>query len=284
MSAYVCNLIVPGAGKSGTTSLHEILDRHPNIHMSRPKEPQFFSFDDLFKKGPEAHNALFRTGGNIRFYGESSQSYFVHEHAIARICASLDDPKAILLLRDPVERLLSHYRWNYKLAVERKVLAHALEERGLDTSYKFDKNVNMYRERGGYLAFSQYSKYVPQWQEALEPENVLLLRTEDLQRDPSGVAARCFDFLDLPAVRIEETMHKNTTAETTRVSMPWYLSSLAPFVPSRVKNTKRYIEIRQFLKRLMTPTPPKEITPDEDRMIRELLAPDIAFYDALEGV
>ncbi len=62
MSEFLCNLVIPGAGKSGTSSLHTLLGEHPRIHMSSPKEPQFFSFDDLYQKGAESHNRIFEEG------------------------------------------------------------------------------------------------------------------------------------------------------------------------------------------------------------------------------
>jgi hypothetical protein len=146
--------------------------------MSSPKEPQFFSFNDLYQKGPESHNSIFEEKSGYDYYGESSQSYFVHEHAIERIERDLDDPKVILLLRHPVERLLSHYRWRYTHAVEDRPLLRAVREGGMDTVYEYDPGFGMYAVRGGgYIAFSQYSKYVPLWKNSFGEENVLLLKT-----------------------------------------------------------------------------------------------------------
>jgi hypothetical protein len=209
MSDYLCNLIIPGAAKSGTSSLHGIIGHHPDVAMSSPKEPQFFSFDDLYSEGSEYHNSLFRHAkSDAVIYGESSQSYFVHQRAIDRIHRSLDNPKIIILLRHPLERLLSHYRWNYKLAVETKSLEVALRERGDETSYYFDKKVNMYRENGGYLAFSRYSKYVPRWISAFGKENVITVRTHDLKSDQQEVASACFRFLGLDDHVVTETLKK----------------------------------------------------------------------------
>lgn len=215
MSEFLCNLIIPGAGKSGTSSLHALLGEHPRILMSEPKEPQFFSFDDLYQKGAESHNQIFE-GWSYDYYGESSQSYFVHEHAIERIEKNLDNPKIILLLRHPVDRLLSHYRWRYKHAVEDRPLMQAIRESGTDTSYKYDPGFGMYAENGGgYIAFSQYSKYVPLWKDSFGEKSVLLLKTEDLKENQEDVASKCFEFLGLPDYDIEDTVHQHKTSKTT---------------------------------------------------------------------
>lgn len=287
MSDYLCNLIVPGAAKSGTSSLHGILSRHPNVAMSRPKEPQFFSFDDLYSKGFNYHNSLFEDADvDTSVYGESSQSYFVHQRAIDRIQKSLDKPKIIILLRDPLERLLSHYRWNYKLAVETASLESALQERGDDTSYSFDPKVNMYRENGGYLAFSRYSKYVPRWKSVFGDENVLLLRTDDLKSDQQGVASACFRFLGLNDHLIEEKVRQNSTSTTTRLfdSRPWYLSAPASILPESIKQAKLYHKVRTKIFELLTPSPPESIPPSLRRYVSRELEEDMAFYSRVSCV
>ena len=40
------NFLVLGAQKAGTTSLHKYLAQHPEIFMSREKEPHYFSLGD----------------------------------------------------------------------------------------------------------------------------------------------------------------------------------------------------------------------------------------------
>ena len=43
------NFFIPGAAKSGTTSLHELFDTHPDISMSNEKEPVYWN-NKLFNK------------------------------------------------------------------------------------------------------------------------------------------------------------------------------------------------------------------------------------------
>ena len=105
MSEYLCNLVIPGAAKSGTSSLHDLLDQHPEVNMSKPKEPQHFSFEDLYMRGAVAHNSLFRNDKKYRYHGESSQCYMIHHVAMKRIKDSLSCPKIIIILRHPVDRL-----------------------------------------------------------------------------------------------------------------------------------------------------------------------------------
>src|SRR5205809_6736903 len=107
-----CNLIIPGFGKSGTASLHSYLALHPDICMSEPKEPGFFAISEAWRRGPEWYDTFFDDDGKPRcWYGESSTIYSIWEPALKRIKESLHSPKFIVLLRDPVQRLISHYKW-----------------------------------------------------------------------------------------------------------------------------------------------------------------------------
>ena len=54
------NLIIIGAMKCGTSSMHNYLDAHPEISMSRQKELNFFSFDRHWQRGEDWYGRHFR--------------------------------------------------------------------------------------------------------------------------------------------------------------------------------------------------------------------------------
>src|SRR5437764_6469248 len=124
-----CNLIILGFPKSGTSSLHEYLALHPDICMSREKEPQFFSISTQWERGFAWYDSLFEDEGRPRrWYGESSQSYSGWEPALQRIKAYLEEPRFIVLLRHPVDRLISHYRWLWAMDLESRPILKAVQE------------------------------------------------------------------------------------------------------------------------------------------------------------
>jgi len=53
------DFIIIGAAKSGTTTLCDRLGEHPEIFVSTPKEPKFFSIDDNYKKGVAEYEKIF---------------------------------------------------------------------------------------------------------------------------------------------------------------------------------------------------------------------------------
>jgi hypothetical protein len=104
------NLIVIGASKCGTTSLHYYLNLHPQIEMSWEKEIRFFSLQENWEKGASWYMRHFP--GKCPLRGESSPGYSAYpviQGVPARMHSLIPDAKLIYLVRDPLERLVSAY-------------------------------------------------------------------------------------------------------------------------------------------------------------------------------
>jgi hypothetical protein len=106
------DFIVIGAMKSATTTLHEQLARQPGLFMSRPKEPSYFSDDEIYNRGSRWYSSLFRaaTPGDLR--GESSTHYSKlpsYPRTVDRMARDLPRIKLIYLMRHPIDRLVSQY-------------------------------------------------------------------------------------------------------------------------------------------------------------------------------
>lgn len=242
MNEYKCNLIIAGVGKSGTTSLHSYLDTHPDICMSEPKEPHYFSIDAEWKRGAGYHNGLFQKKPSATIFGESSTTYFSSETAMRRIESVLDNPKVIIVLRDPVGRVISHYRWVCSLGLEKRPFLQAIDESG----YDFDPNVSVEgRCYMSYLEFSLYSKWVPLLQEVFGTENVLILRSDDLKDHPKLVVDKCCEFLGVEKMSLVLPEEQNRTEDivigSQRSSQYPLLAKLRVGIPTPV---------RHFVKRL----------------------------------
>jgi len=104
------NLIIIGAMKCATTSLHYYLNLHPQISMSEEKELDFFIHKNNWHKGIEWYKTNFT--GNASVYGESSPNYTKYPFfngVPERMHAVVPDAKLIYVVRDPIERIISHY-------------------------------------------------------------------------------------------------------------------------------------------------------------------------------
>lgn len=197
MSDYLCNLIIPGAAKSGTSSLHEYLGAHPMISMSSKKEPHHFCLDNRYDEGAKVHNALFEKKPNAQYFGESSTGYLPWRKAAERIVRDLDSPQVIMILRHPVARCFSHYRWRYRLGLEKRSFLEAIQRDG----FGYDPEKPTKHGYMAYLEFSQYSRHCTAWQDLFGQNNCLFISSEDMLRDQQSTLDCCFEFLGLPSFR-----------------------------------------------------------------------------------
>lgn len=283
MSHYKCNLIIPGAGKSGTSSLHSYLDVHPEICMSSMKEPHFFSIDARWEKGIQFYNNLFSSEKpQATVFGESSTTYFASESAIERIRETLEAPRFIILLRDPVERVISHYRWMYALGLENRMFLKAIEKSG----YGFDPNVNVGGNYMSYLEFSLYSKWVARWQEVFGIDNVLILKTDDLKAAPFSVVNNCCSFLGINKFIWDLPTEQNRTEDVLAKSENQVSALIKRYIPL---STKRNLKaIAPALVNLWNTVSvrthkivPPRITEEERKEVANILSGELEYYLSL---
>jgi hypothetical protein len=121
------NFMIIGAMKCGTTTLCHILSEHPQISFYVGKEAHFFSKKLIYPKSLQEYHNNFRKIDNC-IYGEGSTSYTFYPHVNHSICDDLykynSDLKFIYIIRNPFERIISHYMHIY----ERGYTSLSLEE------------------------------------------------------------------------------------------------------------------------------------------------------------
>ena len=131
------NLFVVGAAKAGTTSLYEMLARHPAIFMSPVKEPHYFSrieptperrafFPRVADEG--SYLALFDGAAGEEMVGEASTSYLWEPETAGRIRDRVPEASILIMLRDPVERAYSQYWNDVREGLEKREFLDALNE------------------------------------------------------------------------------------------------------------------------------------------------------------
>ena len=106
------DFVIIGAMKCGTSTLHAQLAAQPQFFMSEPKEPNFFSNDEIYAKGEAWYRSLFAAAPESAIKGESSTHYTklpTYPKTVERLAALIPHAKFIYVTRDPVERLVSQY-------------------------------------------------------------------------------------------------------------------------------------------------------------------------------
>lgn len=275
---YLCNLVVPGAAKSGTSSLHEALNQHNKICMSVNKEPHYVCRAEEYSKGMDFHNNLFSPEGDASVFGESSTGYMIWPETIDRISRDLKNPKIILLLRHPVSRTVSHWKWRVKLGLEVRPLWQAIEVDG----YGFHPERP---DRYGYMAylqFSKYSKYCPLWTERFGSENCLMITQDDLSSDFQSTMSRCFSFLNLESFTFAEGVKVNETKNLVGRPKPFMTKAMSLLSPG-FKKAPLYRNLRDSILRMCTTDMPTEVSGNEIGFLERVLKDDIEYFNSIEN-
>ncbi|MEP6527993.1 MAG: sulfotransferase domain-containing protein [Nocardioidaceae bacterium] len=182
------HLLVIGAQRCATTYLHSLLDAHPDITMARPArpEPKFFLAPESEARGLEWYRgAYFSHATSQSLLGEKSTSYLEDAQAARRAASVLGWAEIVVLLRDPVARAVSNWRFSTANGLEDRPLAQALTE-NLDRARDWDAHLTSvspyaYVERGRYV------DYLESWW-ARFPETVHVRFMEDLISGRAAVA------------------------------------------------------------------------------------------------
>jgi len=154
------HLFIVGAQRSGSTYLYHLLDSHPQVMMARPvrPEPKFFLSLELFSKGRDFYETTYFKNATpeTRCLGEKSTSYIESLTAAQRIKQFYPDAHVLMILRDPVERAWSNYRFSVQNGLETLPFDAALEAEAERLSHrKVPTSVNpyAYQRRGLYIDY-----------------------------------------------------------------------------------------------------------------------------------
>jgi len=203
------NLIVAGAGKSGTSSLHLYLDQHPDIVMTTTKEPHVFTDPERLAHAQQIYAELFPpAAASSRYRGESSTGYMVFPGVPDRIHAAIPDCRLIFLLRNPIDRALSHYRWLISLGAERRDFRTVFESDRADVPDPRSSpsgNYGYLYQEGCYA--TNLARFIPPFRS----DQTLLLVAEELRADPLTCLNRCAAFLGLPGFTAVTPVAANET-------------------------------------------------------------------------
>lgn len=203
------NFFLIGAAKCGTTSVAKYLDQHPEVFVSKPKEPNFFSFEpdsiptcrgpvdseqlyELLLKysitSPGEYHDLYSDAQGMLAVGEASVRYLYEAHAVARIAEYSPSAKLIVVLRDPVDRLYSHYHMNLRQHIEPMSLQDAIaaENERVELGWGWDWH---------YRRVSLYGEQIQRVYQYFDKSQLLVLFHKDLKKKPQETMQAIFRHL-----------------------------------------------------------------------------------------
>lgn len=250
------NFLIVGAQKCGTTSLHEILARHPQIYMSEKKEVNYFTIDKNYQKGLSYYEQHFPVRKEQYLaIGESSPGYICYPGVAERIAEDLGDIKIVMIFRDPIKRAFSQY-WD-----NRRHLNEHHSEKEIVNKYLEEQYVP---SRRGYFSRGVYIEYLLHYRSIFSEKNVHVIILEDLLRNPQIKLKELYEFLNVDPDKGRQELPAPSNASeiwlNPAYSFFFHNPKFVKYLPKRGKGLLFYGKRKSF----------KYNLPD-DRIIKELL-------------
>jgi len=188
------NFFIVGAPRAGTTSLYEYLKNVPGIFMSTVKEPDYFSVNILDDNDPvkkpirkkEQYLMLFNNDAKI--LGEASPNYLADHEAPKLIHKVSPNAKILISLRDPVERVFSHFLLLKDRFARTEKTFHEIIP--IELNYKNSK-------KSYSLKHGLYSESVKRYLEIFGTNQVKIIIFEEWVKNPKKTIEEILKFLNL---------------------------------------------------------------------------------------
>ncbi len=151
-----------GAQRCGSTWLHSVLNEHPCIAMAKPvkPEPKFFLNPDNSNIETDRYfQKHFSDTIDIPIKGEKSTSYIEYPEIAHRIRSLFPSAKAVVILRNPIHRAISNYRFSLQNGIEYRTIFQAFNGNAPTPSTPDDISVSPF----SYVERGEYIKYISPW-------------------------------------------------------------------------------------------------------------------------
>ena len=170
MLKYVC----VGPKKCGTTWLYHNLDLLKTYSFPI-MEKEIFYWDKYYDRGLDWYYKNFHHSKNM---AEISPSYFTSSKACRSLHSYNEELKILILLRDPVDRCVSHFKHHYRKG---------------RIPYNIKKAVEMIPE---IKEASHYKKYCSMWLESFGDKKVKIIPYDEIRQKPLDVIREIVEFFD----------------------------------------------------------------------------------------
>jgi hypothetical protein len=229
--ARLPDFLIIGAMKCATSTLHDQLAMQPGIFMSTPKEPFFFSNDEVWKKGIAWYQSLFDQAHDGDLCGESSTHYTklpTYPKTIERMREHIPHAKLIYVIRHPIDRLVSHYIHDW---TENKI------------HVPIDDAIHSYPD---LIDYSRYAMQIQPFLDTYGLEKVLLVFFERLITSPQQEFERICEFLGFEgkpqwnlehATNVSEKRMRNSAIRDAIVWNPIVTKLRRAFVPKSIRES-----------------------------------------------
>ena len=204
------NFIIIGQAKCGTSSLYNYLTQHPQILPALKKEIAFWNVKSNFDKGLDWYLAHFPTitSEESLITGEATPFYLDSKSIAKHIGQIFPNIKFIILLRNPIDVVISDYYMRVRLSRESSSLKKAILS-GLDNPIHTSNTDLSHFHDNRYLRRGRYIEFISQWMDVFPKQQFLILRSEDFFVDPANTVNQVFKFLEVEPYQLQAYPNKN---------------------------------------------------------------------------
>jgi hypothetical protein len=184
------DVVIGGAPRCGTTFVAELLAKHPGAFIARPIIPEPKVCLRPHPRGDdgyvEEYTRIFADapGGAMRV--EKTSNYFENTAALERLARVLPATRFVFMLREPVARAYSNWKWSTKNGLETLSFADAVAVEG-----QRPNPLGPEREAArpfDYMLRGRYGRFAAAWYALIPPERIRFFLFEDAMRDPESFA------------------------------------------------------------------------------------------------
>ena len=261
-----------GAMKCASTWAYEVLRAHPNICMSDIKEIKYF--DKHYHLGDAWYLNHFEHCSEEVIRGEFSPAYLYQPEAAQRLFKFAPDAKLIVCVRNPIDRALSHYK-------------HLRRAGTIDAR---ENPIDAVQANVGLIERGLYAKHLEPFLEQFPIENITIVTSEEIEKDPLGSVKRLYEQINvsadfLPKVATKR-VHKGTLPrilwmELARVQLYRYITATGK---GRLLQLIKKYKLPELYRRINTTESGNEHFTSEVRaQIAEYFRDDVATLKEITG-